>query len=503
MRKHNNFANFLKKINLSINRLLENYLNKLNFKNLSKNFKNLSNIRRSNKAFLTFIAFIILFLSYLSIPYIYNKVEVEKELKNQLLDRFNTNFIFSKKFKYKFFPRPQFIIEDSSIMYNETKVSKIKKLTIYLSLDKFFSLNNIIIKDVILENASFNFNHQNYNFFMKLLDNNFSESNFKIKDSNIFYRNIDDEVLFINQIVDMRYYYDPNDLQNIVYSENEIFNIPYSYELVNDKNKNKIFSKINLNILKFQIENEFNYKGDIKKGLINFIYHKNKSKVNYELNKNFFVFSFFDKLINPNFIYDGKINFVPFYSNLKGNTDKINLSFLLNSNSLFTQLIKTEILNNKNLNITLIINSNTINQLQNFIDILINFKIKEGLIDIDDTKFRWSNYANFKILDSLIYVNESNLVLDGKLIIDVKNQNEIYKFLQTSKSLRPNLKNLEFDFRYNFDQQIMDLNNIRINNHINEKVNDVLKKIILRKDKLQNKIYIKNIMKAAIAAYVG
>ena len=496
MSKHNNFVKFLKRINLSINSLLEESLNKLSFKNLS-------NIARSNKAFLTFVAFMILSLSYLSIPHIYNKIEIKRELRSQLLDRFNINLIFSKNFKYKFFPRPQFIIEDSSIVDNQVKISDIKKLTIYISLDKLFSLNEIAIKDVILENTNFNFNHKNYKFLLDLLDNNFLESNLKIKNSNIFYRNVDNEVLFLNKIVDMKYYYEPNDLQNIVYSENEIFNIPYSYKLVNDKINKKIFSKINLNNLKFQIVNELNYKDEKKRKLINFIYNKNKSKASYELTKNLFVFSFFEKLADPNFIYEGEINFVPFYSNLKGNANKINLSFLLNSNSLFTQLLKTEILNNKNLNITLDINSKFIDQLQSFIDIFLNFKIKEGLIDIDNTKFSWSNYADFRISDSLIYVDESNLILDGKLIIDLKNQNEIYKFLQTSRSLRPNLKNLEFDFRYNFDQQIMDLNNIRIDNNTNEKVNEVLKKIVLKKDKLQNKIYIKKIMKDALAAYAG
>ena len=103
MSKDNHFVKLLKKINLTINNLLKNYLNKLNFNNLT-------NIARSNKVFLFFVALIILFLSYLSIPHIYNKTEIKKELESQLLDKFNTNFIFSKKFNYKFFPRPQFIL---------------------------------------------------------------------------------------------------------------------------------------------------------------------------------------------------------------------------------------------------------------------------------------------------------------------------------------------------------------------------------------------------------
>ena len=91
MSKHNNFVKFLKKINLSINSLLENYLNKLKFKNLS-------NITGSNKISLIFVALIILFLSYLSIPHIYSKAEIKKELENQLMNKFSLNSFIDKEF---------------------------------------------------------------------------------------------------------------------------------------------------------------------------------------------------------------------------------------------------------------------------------------------------------------------------------------------------------------------------------------------------------------------
>ena len=180
MRKHNYFVQFLRKSNLFINRVLKRNLNKLNFSNLSI-------ITHSNKVFLIFIVLIIVFLSYLSIPHIYNKAEVREELKSQLLDKFRLNFVFTKNFNYKFFPRPHFIIEDTFIEEDQVEVSDIKKLSIFISLDNLFSLKNIAIKDVILENTNFNLNKKNSKFFIKLLDNNFFESSFTIKDSNIFF----------------------------------------------------------------------------------------------------------------------------------------------------------------------------------------------------------------------------------------------------------------------------------------------------------------------------
>ena len=296
----------------------------------------------------------------------------------------------------------------------------------------------------------------------------------------------------------MKYYYDAKELKNIIKSENEIFNIPYSFRLYRDKIKKKLISKINLNFLGIEIKNSIDYNADKKRGLASIIYNKNKSEISYNWDKNYFNFIHSDQSNNPKFFYKGNINFSPFYSIIEGNTDKINLS-----NSLFSQLLKTEILNNKNLNIDLNINTKEIIQLKNFIDIILNLKIQEGLIDIDHTKFNWRDYAEFKILDSLFYVSENQLILDGKLFVKVKDYEKIYRSLQVPKNLRPEVKKLEFLFKYNFDQQIIDFQAIKINNQINKKVNNFLKKIILKKDKYQNKIYLKNIMKKVIAAYVG
>ena len=58
-------------------------------------------------------------------------------------------------------------------------------------------------------------------------------------------------------------------------------------------------------------------------------------------------------------------------------------------------------------------------------------------------------------------------------------------------------------YRNNFDQQIIDFNDIKINDQINENVNSAIKELILNRDKLQNKIYFKKLMKDFIIAYVG
>ena len=132
----------------------------------------------------------------------------QKKLKNELQNKFDLNFKFSKNIKYNFFPKPHFIITDSKIFNNEKEISKISKLKIFISFDNLFSLKNIEVRDLILENANFHLNKKNYNFFVELLNKNFQDGNLIIKNSNIFFKNLEDEVLFINKIFKMKYYYD-------------------------------------------------------------------------------------------------------------------------------------------------------------------------------------------------------------------------------------------------------------------------------------------------------
>ena len=94
----------------------------------------------------------------------------------------------------------------------------------------------------------------------------------------------------------------------------------------------------------------------------------------------------------------------PFYSLLAGNADELNLSYVFNSNAIIVQLLKSEIFNNKNLNFELNIKAKKIYNFNNFVNILLNSKIQEGLIDIDNTVFAWKNYAIFELFDSLIYI---------------------------------------------------------------------------------------------------
>ena len=500
MSKHNFFVNFLKKVNLAINRLLVKRLNKLNFFfNLDKLLTFLS----FKRIFWFLIAIVFIIFSYLFIPYTYNGNKLAAKIQNQLYKDLDINLELSNNFTYNLFPKPNFVFQEIKFINEKKNFAHIKEMKIYVSFKNLFSVNRIDVENIVLDKVNFDLNKDNYKFFTNILKKNFSNFDFEINNSKIIFKNTKNDVLFINKIYQLKYFFDIKDKKNTLITNNEIFNIPYKIKLKDYPDKKKVISKINFDFIKLKIQNEFTYKKIFKNGLVKFDYKKNKSEISYEIKKNFLNFTFLDKSLNKNFSYKGNINFIPFFSEIFGEIKKMNINQLFNSEVFFVQLLKTELLNNKNLNINTKIKAEQIIPYNNLNSLLLNFNIGEGLVDINDSKFSWSNYADFQISDSLVYIKDNNLVLDGDILINVYEVNEIYKFFQTPRNYRKEIKKIKFNFVYSFDQKISSLNNIEIDGSNNQKVNQILNQIISKETVLQNRVYFKNLMNKAIRSYAG
>ena len=500
MSKHNFFAKFFKKTSIFINSLLKKKLNKLNFLFEKDKFLTFLSFKRG---FVFLSVLIVLTFSYLSIPNFYDTSNLINNIKNQLYKDLNIDFSLSEEFSYNLFPKPNLTFQEIKFLNQDKKFASVDEMKIYISFSNLFASNDIRIKNINLNKVNFDLNKKNYNFFLKLLNSNFSNFNLEIENSKIFYRNIENEVLFINKIDQLKYYYDLKDNKNTFVANNEIFNIPYTVELKNHKDEKKILTKVNFDFLKLQVKNILSYKQIQKNGLIEFTYNKKKSEGTYQLNNNLFNFNYLSKSLDNDFKYEGIINFIPFFSKISGDIDIINLNKLFNPDTILVQLFKSELLNNKNLNINVIINAEQIIPFRDLNNLVFKFRIEDGLLDISETKFGWLDYVDFQIFDSLLYVKDNNLVLDGNISIDIHNSSEIYKFFQTPRNYRKKINKIKFNFVYNFDQEITNLNNIEIDNLVNPEVNKILDQFISKDTILQNRIYFKSLINEAIKSYAG
>jgi len=496
MQKHNLLTKKLKKHFLSINVSLENNFNKL------KNFR-IKYIKaqfyKNNKLFWGISIFVILTISYFLAPTAYNKTLTKQLIKNQILNRYDVGIKFNEKITYSLLPKPHFKSKNLSILENDKIIANVKNFRIFFSIDKLFSLDDFEMKDIILDETEFSFYKKDFSFFKKLLKTEPSKNSIIIKNSKIFFKDNDEDVLFINKIFNGEFYYDSKNLENIFSSKNEVFKIPYKLIIKNDKFKKKVFTKFNSKKIRLKIENEMDYTNKFKKGLLEILLINKATSLSYELSDKSLSFKSDD---NPN-TYEGIIDFKPFYLSTKFNYDGLSLKDVFKDDSIFVELIKNEIFINKNLNTNISLNVKDITNIDELNNLYLNVNVQEGIINFSNSKIMWKDDLKIKLSESLLIYNENQINLIGKLVLEFENINDFYKSFQIKKSARKAIKQIQLDFNYNFDNKKITFDNIKIDNAPNTDIQKFIDEFNSNQNKLLNKVILKNFVNNFFIFYSG
>ncbi len=495
MNKHNLLIKKVKQRFLSINNLIESYFNKLKF--LKKNFKKIEFIR-NNRVFFGLSAVVILTFSYFLIPTMYDQNVIQSEIKNQILKKYNININFNENIRYGLLPKPHFQTKNLSIIRNKNEIGSVGNFKIYIDVGNFFSFNEIQTKDLILKKTAFNIKKEDFEFFEELLKTEPNENKIILKKSDIFFRGNDDELLFLNKIKIGKFYYDSFNLENVFTSKNEIFNIPYKLDIKNDKFNKNVFFNFNSKKIRLDIENNTSYADTVKEGLISLLFINKDISLDYEIKDNSIIFSSKDRKK-----LHGFADFKPFYLETNVSYEGISTKEIFNKESILIDLIKSEILNNTNLNINInldikdITNSNELNNL------LLNLNLDQGDIIFSDSEIMWKDDLYIKIKEGLVVNSEGEILLIGKLIIDVKNIDDFYKSFQVKKIFRKDIKEFQLDFIYNLNNNKVQFDNILIDRQSDTKIDKFINKFNSNNKKILNKIIFKNLINNFFVNYSG
>ena len=479
---------------LSINNSIESYFNKLRqfIQNLKK-FK----FDKNNRVFLSLIAIVFLTLVYFLIPSAYNKDIIKAEIENQIFQKYQVNVKFNNKINYNLFPKPNFSSSNLSILNNEKEIANVKKFQVFIDFKNFFKINKIKTLDLILDKTDFNIKKNDFNFFIKLMKIEPNKNKFIIKRSNFFYRNKNDEVLFINQIKKGSFYFDLQNLKNVFNSKNKIFNVPYKLTIKNDKlNKNLEF-KIDSNKLVLKIENETDYSKKDKDSNLKVTFKNKNNLFNYKIKENSINF----KLKDSNKIYDGLIELKPFYFESDFKYDA--LKFKDFTNPFLIEIFRSQIFNNENLNANINFKVKNIYDFDRFSDLSLKLKFEQGKMTFSNSQIKWKDNVNLFFEDTIINFEDSKINLIGKMIIDIQDKDDFYKFFQVNKDLRKELKKLEFDFNYDFNEGKVYFDNLRIDNKSSENLDKFISKFNSSDEKFFNKITFKTFVNKVFLAYFG
>ncbi len=495
MSKHNLINKTFKKKILSINNFIESNFNKLKY--FKTNYKKII-INKENKVFLVLISVVILTLIYFIIPTLYDKNTIKSQIKNQISKNYDVKITSKNQVQYSIFPKPHFLIKDVKIFRQDNVIGNTKNLQVFINPSRFFSINKIDIKDLNFDKTEFSIYLDDIAFFQNLLKVEPNDNEISFKKSNIFFKNKQDEVLFIVKIKNSKFFYDSKNLQNILISKNEVFKVPFKLIIKNDKFNKEIFSKVNFKKIRLNIENKISYANKIKSGLLEILFINRDTSIQYKIIDNSLEF-----LSNNNKNrYQGKLDFKPFYLNANFNYEGISTKNLFDENSLFIDLINSEILNNKNLNVNFSLNVKDITNIDELNNLDLKVLIEEGEIIFSESKIMWKESLDVNLNDGTLLVNETGINLIGSILLKFKDIDNFYRSFQIPKKNRKDINEIRLDFIYNFNSKNISFDNPKINGIQNQNLEKFLFKSSKDNSSL-NKIKFKNFVNNFFRAYAG
>ena len=461
--------------------------NKILLKQQTKTNKFFSNksefkISNFNKYLIVFISIIFLFLFYCLIPTLYDKNWIQNTLEKKLLKDFNVNFSLSSDISYEILPSPHFTIKNAKIINEDNpklrELAEIEKFKIFISKKKLFNKKNLKINSISINNANFYIQKNDLNFFNNILSNSFLLKKIRIKKSNIFIENNENETISIIKIPEGKLFHDKLNLMNVLDLKGEVFNTPFL--LTFNKNLSLLkFNEINIDLKKIDL-NFFNKSSknfqNITEGLNTFTILNSKLVTKYQFNKDVLNFnSTKSRIKQSNINYKGKISLNPFDLVLDINLESLKLSELIDPNGIFLEFFKNKIFFNKKLSVKSTLQSSNIKDSDIFDKIKITFNMKNGKVDFNNTVLIKDNVGMLKIINSNLHFVNDRLILTSQINVELTNLKKFYSILQTPKEYRKEIDNIVINFNYDFLDNKTNIGSFKINNTAtNDEVESIL-----------------------------
>ena len=494
---NNNLKKRFTKLLISINQLIESFFNfiKISIQIKKRNKTQLKNIDKRISISLSLI--VIFISSYFLIPTFYDKDKVKLLLESQLNEKYNLEVRIEDDLNYVLFPKPHFSTKNLIINFNKKDLAVSKNAKIYISFNNFFSLNKIDTKKIFFKKNEFNINSDTISFFKKILISNKSKNEIFFENSNLFYKNQLDEIIFLSKLNKLKFLYNDKNLDQKMILNFEVFNLPFFLDITNNQINKKAITNLKSKKIRLSIENEFDYNQKKIKGFFKTLVMNKEKKFEYKIDNKFVEF------MSKNKDFEGKIYFKPFYleSNLKLN--QLNFNKLFSEKSILINLINSELLFNQNLNANLNINLDRLSNTSYLNNLNLKIFLEEGNIIIRDSIINWNQSININ-LNNVELINENNEIkFVGQIRLDFNDISKFYSYYQITRSNRKKINQISLDFVFNLNRKKMNLDNLTIDNNLDKNVNNFLNKFNSQNKNIFNKVTFRNFVKNLFSTYEG
>ena len=428
-----------------------------------------------SKYIITAVVVLFIYIFYLSIPILYDKDWIQNKIATKLSDEFNINVSNLFDISYRILPKPHYLIKDS-----KTALAEIKSLNVYVSQSNFFNKNSLRIREVVIEEANFSLLSDNFKTLYKDNKNRFYKKKIKINNSNIFVKNNLNELISIIKISNAFLFFDEKNLFNLFDLKGEIFNIPFELTYQNTLDLKKRI-EIKASDLKLDFINKsFKIDDDSSSGINNISFLNSSINTKYNIKDQVVIFeSDGSRVYNSKIDYNGQLAINPFDLNLKINLNNYKVSNLFSPNSTINEFIKAGLLFNENISVHTLVNIKSTKKNEIFNEAKLELRVLNGKINFDNSIFINNNIGLIEVSNSDLFLENDKLILTSNLSIDIKDVDRLFSFLNTSKKLRKDIKNIKLNIIYDFFSNQIAFKNIKIDdNEVSDQFNNIVEGFI-------------------------
>ncbi len=450
-----------------------------------------------NKLAISIASFVLLFFSYFLIPVFYKEDNIKTYLINQILDKYDIKIVFNEKVKYGLFPKPFFYTKNLDIIYDEEVIANSGYVKFYISFNNFFLSENISSKNLVFRDTEFNINSNNIDFFLKALNSSDTKNHFFFKGSKFFYKDQNDDLLFLSKISNFNFFYDDVNNFQKVKSNFEVFNVPFKLDIsknISNENKN---IKLSSKKIRLDIETSVEYDDAEISGFFDISSINKRNLFRYVIKDNSLNFLSSEK------DYRGEVNFKPFYFSTDLNFNYISQKKIFQSESLLIDLLDSELLNNPNLNASINIKIDKIDKFEYLQDFFSKIHLGDGRILIKNFNTQWNESVliNSNEIEFLNGIDGKKLV--GEISFNFEDIEKFFRYFQIKRNYRDVFETIKLDFVYDLTLDKLTMNNLRIDNESIKKIDKFLNQYNKSKNNSFNKVTIRNFIKDFFQVYAG
>ncbi len=491
----NKHAPLKKKFNYLDNKI-ESFFDKI--RNLKKyNQSKKKNYYLDNKVAISIACLVLLFFSYFLIPVFYKEDKIKASLINLISDRYDINIEFNEKVKYGLFPKPFFYTKNLDIKHNGKVIGNSGYVKFYISFSNFFLAENILPKDLVFQDTEFNINSNNIDFFLNGLKSSDRENKFIFKRSKFFYKDQNDDLLFLSKINNFSFFYDDVNNFQKVKSSFEVFNIPFKLDIsknVINRNKN---IKLSSKKIRLDIETSVEYDDAIIRGFFDIASINKKNLFSYVIENNSL------KFLSSNKDFKGEINFKPFYFSTDLNFNYISQKKIFQSESLLIDLLDSELLNNPNLNASINIKIDKIDKFEYLKNFISKIHLGDGRILMKNFNTQWNESVLIRS-NEIEFLNDTDgKKLVGEVIFNFDDIEKFFRYFQIKRNYRDVFETIKLDFVYDLTLDKLTMSNLKIDDNSFKKIDKFLNKYNKVENNSFNKVTIRNFIKEFFQTYAG